>query len=262
MSVGRSLRATLMVLFFIPGLLIVGGDLSGYFWFFIFSLAFWVVVSWLAAGLFGRLLIRLSLWAEGTKTITNTNEHLNLESLLREEKEGKRKQDGNVCLILSENYTVKPTGLIDILDRSFFPTSLVIGIVALYLQFFDFIGIPLSPTPFSPIFQLAYVLSPALASLVVIPIWLVNDTRARIFHVKTREVRRIGESVKNIINAVAGFSALLRMGATIFIGATLKIWVYVIFIIPIPLCLTTVLYLTAFHSKKVTKLENILEESL
>jgi hypothetical protein len=261
MSVGRSLRATLMILFFIPGFLIVGGDLAGYFWFFIFSLAFWVVVSWFAAGLFVRILIRLSLWAEGSATITKVSEYLKLESLL-EEKEEKNQQDKNICLILSDKYTVKPTGLIDMLDRAFFPTSLVIGIVALYLQFFDFIGISLWLIPESPLFHLTYILSPALASLVVIPIWLVNDTRARIFHVKTREVRRIGESVKNVINAVAGFGALLRVGATIFIGATLKIWAYIFFIIPIPLFLTTLLYLTAFHSKKVSKVEKVLQNSL
>ncbi|MFX1564008.1 MAG: hypothetical protein ACFFDP_11955 [Promethearchaeota archaeon] len=259
MSFGRYLRATLMILFFIPGFIIVGGDLTGYFWFFLFSLAFWVVTSWFAAGLFAHLLLRLSLWAEGAKTITKASEYLRLESL---PEGGKNQLEKNVCLLLSEKYSVKPSGIIDMLDRAFFPTSLVIGIVGLYLYYFDFIGIQLYLIPSSPLFHLSYILAPAFASIVVIPIWLVNDMRARIFHVKTREVRRIGESAKNVINAVAGFGALLRVGTTLFIGYTLAIWAYIFFIIPIPLFFTTLLYLAVFHPKKVTKVEEVLESGL
>jgi len=256
-SLGRLLRAVLMVLFLIPGLqslwMIPTDFLLVFLMFFVFSLMFWVVESWLASGPLVRPLIFLSLKAEGTSRGSIPRGTSKLPSLMYQVGGKGEKADRNRCLLLSKKYTAKPRGPIDMLERAFFPTSLVIGIVSGYLLAFDILGISGLLEPTHPTLMLIYALSPGLVSLIVVPIWLVNDTRARIIHARTGEIKRIGESLKTVINSIAGFGALFRLATALWIAPI--VWTWVFFTIPLPILLTTTIYLQLLHRKRVEHVE-------
>ena len=273
MSFGRFLRTTLMLLFLIPDILIIlfagssGPFLQGIFVLLfillIFSVGFWFLVSWIFANLFGYPLLYYSLKAEGSSLFKLQSYSVLLTTLIEEPAKQNKNSVKNPCLLMPEAYTTRSRGIVDILDRSFFQTTLIIGVVSVWLMFLDFlspaidllsIGSLLANLPI-------FMLSPALASIIVVPIWLVNDTRARIYHRKTGEIRRIGESVKNVLNAVAGFGAILRIVISLFGDpVTLLAWALIFVLVPFPVTATMGIYLTQFHPKKVAKVEERLEE--
>jgi hypothetical protein len=234
---------------------------SNIFWLFLFTLVFWFLVSGIVTKWLAQPLVNFSLWAEGT----NLEALIDGASIPLVSGELVTSMGKNQCILFQESFRTPPKSLLDILDRAFFPTALIIGVEALYLAVLEFTGLIYHLPWILHIFNFLFLhlLSPALMSIIVLPIWIVNDTRARIFHAQTHELRRIGNSLKDALNTAAGFGALYRFATLLFGNLIVFLYAVVTFLmVPLPIFFTTLVYLWQFHNKRVIKIESVFEEAL
>ena len=260
MDLGRILRATLMVLFLIPAFLALIFSvqaISSFLLLFVFSALFWFLAGCLISVPFGEMLWRFVAWIEGVDTKNLIDSSTTPFWSYLPEGSISRKTGKNQLLLFSEEFTTHPHNLIDYLERAFFPTSLIIGIEALFFTFIDMLGLYSSLLIVHTIFL--FVLLPMFVCFIVIPIWLVNDTKARIFHGRTGEIRRIGNSIKDVLGAISGFGAIIRLLSLILAtNWVILLTLFIILIIPLPIFLTTTVYLIGFHRSRL----HLMEEKL